>query len=217
MTDKFDFYDVMATLVPGILIVALIGVLFPAMQNRLESGHDGAFAVMALTALSVFAGQLLVAVGSLVEPLLYRTWGGNPSDAALTEGLGNRYLPKTKGAAIRAKLAAECEPDAETVSLFIKAMSLANGAAGSKADRFNGLYAYHRTLLVLAVAALGLVVLSRFDGLAREWSLGGLAAALAFLCGLVSLCWHRARQRAFYFVREVLMTAEQEISKKGIA
>ena len=215
MTDKFDFYDVMATLVPGILIVAFVGVLFPSIKNQLGADHEGAFTVMALTALSIFAGQLLVAVGSLLEPLLFRTWGGRPSDIALIEGLGNRYLPKTKGVAIKAVLAAECEPDAEGVSMFIKAMALASGAGNGKVDRFNGLYAYHRTLLLLGVASFVLVVLSRSVGLAQEWSLCGFIAALVLLCGFVVLFWHRAKQRAFYFVREVLLTAERVVNEKN--
>lgn len=214
MIDKFDFYDVMSALVPGVLVVGLAGTLFPEWRAGLVFESSGAFVVIVLTALAVFVGQLLVAIGSMIEGALFWTWGGKPSNMALEDGLGDRYLPKSKAMRIKEKILVQCESGASPSSLFIKAMSIARGSENNLVERFNAIYAYHRTLVVLVMAAFAMVAFSRIDGLCRGIS------SLRFLVWLVGLglvlviSWFRAKQRAFYFVREVLVTAEREIDKK---
>jgi len=212
--DKLDFYDVMATIVPGVLVVALIGVLFPEFRDYLGQDYNGAFPVMALSALSIFAGQLLVAFGSLLEPLLYWSWGGRPSDLALTTCIPERYLPKSASDRIRGKLAKVCEPDAGPVSLFLKAISLSYSTKNSRTERFNAFYAYHRTLVGFVAIALAMAVTSRCNGLLSSLSGWRFVAVLVILLAVFAVCWFRAHQRAFYFVREVLITAERELDKQ---
>lgn len=216
MMDKFDFYDLMSSLVPGVLLVGLVGALFPSVSGQLVPDSTGTFAVIALTALAVFVGQLLVAVGSILEPLLFMTWGGRPSDLALTEGLGDRYMPVGRGMRIKAKLQVQSEPDASTSSLFLKAMTLARASGGGLSERFNALYAYQRTLIVLVIAAMALLAASRTCGLLRGVSACKFWTAAFMLAFVLVICWYRARQRAYYFVREVLMSAEREIDKQAL-
>lgn len=216
MLDKFDFYDLMSSLVPGVLLIALTGVLFPQIRDRLVPDSDGAFAVIALTALAVFVGQLLVAVGSMVESLLFLTWGGKPSEVALTKGLGDRYMPKSRGQRIRAKLLSLSEPDASNASLFLKAMTMARASGNGLAERFNALYAYQRTLVVLVLAAFALITASRSCGVLSGVSGCKFWLGFCVLTAVLLICWQRAKQRAYYFVREVLMSAEREIDKQAV-
>ncbi len=105
MESKFDYYDVLGNLVPGTLLVCWACVCFPSAAALLaDVPLPDAFQFVALTALAIFTGHMIQAVGSLVEPLLHRTWGGQPSGRALGEGLG-RYLPPEKAALVAARLA----------------------------------------------------------------------------------------------------------------
>ena len=215
MLEKFDFYDLMSSLIPGALIVGLIGVLFPVTCSQLVPDGDTAFSAITLTALIIFVGQLLVAAGSIVEPLLFYTWGGKPSDQALTKGLGDRYMPYHRAQRIKTKLQSMSEHNASSSSLFLKAMTLARNSQNNLAERFNALYAYQRTLVVLILASFVLITVSRFEGILNSVSEGKFWFGVSVLAVILLVCWQRAKQRAYYFVREVLMSAEREMDEQA--
>ena len=67
MAEKLDVYDLLAALVPGTLLVCLVAVMFPVASDCAFSvSLPGAFAVVALTVLSVFTGHMIQAFSSLV-------------------------------------------------------------------------------------------------------------------------------------------------------
>lgn len=209
MADKFEFYDVLGVLVPGVLIVYVFLVCFPGVATLVPPRMSDALNTIAFTAMTIFVGQLVLAVGSLVEGLLYKTWGGRPSERALHSGLGHRYLPAVTAKRIRTKLKQVAGENATDRDLFIYAMGRAEGANSVRVSKFNALFAYHRALLVLCLVAFILVVASSFVGalaILPRWKLVLLAGA-AFIVFI--LVWHRTRQRAYYYVREVLLTAER--------
>ena len=215
MTEKLDYYDLLGTLVPGVLAVSWCAICFPQLAGIVSaSGLNDLFGVIAGLALAVFAGQLVQAVGSIAEPLLYRSWGGRPSDRALQEGLG-RYLPADSSFRIRRKLQARVGPDAGSDSLFLHAMQLTDAANVGRASRFNGLYAYHRSLVVFVVVALCVAVASCGGGLLATWRWWHALGVVLGLLVLLFLAWHRAKQRAFYYAREVLLAAEMVIDERS--
>jgi hypothetical protein len=118
MLDKFEVYDLLGVLVPGVLVVAATPLAFPwvAMHASTVRFPD-AFTVAVLTALAVFAGQLVQSLGSLAEPLLNKTWGGRPSDVALSLGLGSSFFPLDSAMRIRSKLVAGTTPAATDAEL----------------------------------------------------------------------------------------------------
>lgn len=214
MTDKMGFYDLMGMLVPGFLLTILVLVGFPAALTTLTtSGVPDAFLALALTALAVFLGQVVLAIGSIIESVLFWTWGGRPSDRALTVGLG-RYLPKDSAVRIRARLVDAVGPGASDHSLFLFAMQKAGVAKPSRVSVFNGLYAYHRSLLTLVLLALVGLVLSRLWGAVSGWSWREVAVAVVTDLLLAALFWYRTKQRACYYVREVLLTAEHVLADR---
>ena len=216
MVDKFDIYTLLGILVPGILVVSAIPLAQPdAALIFISLRFPEPFAILALTALCVFTGQLIQAIASLVEPLLYWSWGGRPSDRALEVGLGERYLPAETGKRIRAKLAAVVGADASTGSLFIFAMQRAENCGSPRVSSFNALYAYHRVLVVLALGAIILYALSFHRGLGARLTFTQNIACSAILIGLPVLFWYRAKQRSYYWVREVLLCAERELAKSA--
>ncbi len=78
MTNKIDFYDILGFLIPGTLLVCWVPICFPSISSMASAlKFPSAFAVIALTALSVMLGHLMQAVEeSIIEPAIQRTWGG---------------------------------------------------------------------------------------------------------------------------------------------
>jgi hypothetical protein len=217
MNDKFDIYDVLSILIPGVLIICAVPIAFPYAPILLAPHKfPDAFSLIALTAASVFLGHIVQALASLCEPLLNKTWGGRPSEIALERGLGDRYLPADTGARIRAKLAAVVGATASTRSLFLFATQKADGKS-RRVNVFNGLYAYHRVLVVLTSLGLVLYCISFRRGLASRLTWKQNTGCLLLLLLLLALFWYRAKQRGFYYVREVLLSAEQALASAGSA
>lgn len=209
MVNKFDAYDLLGILVPGLLVLGWAPVCFPSVSAGSSwAGFPDAFKVVLLTALAVFVGQLVQAIASLLEPLIYRTWGGRPSDTALSSGLEG-YFPRDTAIRIRTKLSEEVGEVSANNSLFLYAMQMSDGNEIGRSHRFNTLYAYHRALLVLVLICGAALGASMIWGAAASWSVGQRVVTGLGVFALLVLVWHRARQRAFYYVREVLLTAER--------
>jgi hypothetical protein len=222
MGDKLGIYDLLATLVPGALIVCLLAVAAPGLAAHFKSlSLPDVFAVVILTAVAIFAGNVVQAVGSLVDPLLHRTWTGTwgkfPSELALEKGLGDRYLPKEAADRIRGKLAATVKEGTSNRSLFLYAMLQAEGATTQRVSTFNGLFAYHRALLISTFVGLLVAVAGVCGWIAVPWSPGLSWGLLVGAAALLWLFWNRTKQRSFYYVREILLTAERVIDAKPSA
>jgi len=212
MHEKLNIYDITGVLVPGTLVVAAIPLGFPVIIDAVaEPKFPDVFLLIVLTALSIFMGHLIQAFASIIEPFLYKTWGGRPSEKALDHGLGDRYFPASSGARIRAKLADVAEPNASTRSLFLIAMQRAESSDSPRVSTFNALFAYHRALVVMSFFSLVIFVASFHDGVAARLSWKQNTAICVLLIGLLVLFWHRAKQRGVYYVREVLLCAEQNL------
>lgn len=211
MAEKIDAYDLVSTLVLGLLTLCWTAVCFPGLGAIQTVRFPDAFAVLALTGAAVFAGQVVQALGSWIEPALYASWGGRPSDVALDKGLGDRYPPTDLAARLRRRLLRAAADDLQSRSLFLYAM----GRAGNlgRVERFNGLYAYHRGLFVLSIVFLAMFLVSLAAGGAAAWPLRLRWLVGAFGVSLVLLMWSRARQRAFYYVREVLIVADRQLDQ----
>lgn len=209
MTEKLDYYDIIGTVIPGVLLVSWAAICFPGVAEvTLSTGLSSAFGFVAGIAFAVFAGQLVQAIGSLIEPVLYWSWGGRPSERALEEGLG-KYLPEDTGRRIRGKLQAKVENDASAQSLFLYAMQLTDAANIGRATRFNGLYTYHRSQVVLVFVGLVMAATSCAFGRFAFWHWWHTASLILGLLLTLLLAWYRAKQRAMYYVREVLLAVEK--------
>lgn len=214
--DKFKIYELLSWVIPGTLLIWLGAVCFPSLATAGTAvKFPDAFGVVALLALAIFIGNLVQAVASLIEPVLNWTWGGRPSERALQGGLGDRYLPKDAAARIRKKLEEIVGAGASNRALFLYAMQRAESAGSDRISTFNALYAYHRALLVLCVAGLVALIIGIIGGQlpSLPWY-GSVGVAALAACGLV-LVWYRTKQRGFYYVREVLHTAERLLDQGG--
>jgi hypothetical protein len=212
MKDKFEFYDVLGVMIPGSIVLGLVCVTFPeAVKPFSTTAFPDAFTVVCLTAVAVFLGQLIQALASLMEPIVDWTWGGRPWERALEHGLGDRYLPLDSARRIRAKLARVVGEKASPRSLFLYAMQKAETGGNSRVAKFNGLYAYHRGMLTLVVVIIGVLVGAMGWGGIRHLALAPKLELVAAGLILLLIVWFRAKQRGFYYVREVLYTTERLI------
>jgi hypothetical protein len=168
-----------------------------------------------LTAVAAFLGQLVQAISSLLEPVFNWTWGGRPSERALKRGLGTRYFPADTANRIRAKLA-KCVDDAVSDrSLFLYAMQRAETSGNMRVAKFNGLYAYHRAMLALLLISLCVILASMWWGTLKHWFWQDKVGLVAVDLLLLAIFWVRAKQRGFYYVREVLSTTERLLDAGG--
>lgn len=78
--DKLNIYELLSWVIPGVLLTCIIAILFPAIVAPIAAIKlPDAYGVIALMAAAVFVGNLVQAIASLVEPLLYKSWGGRSS------------------------------------------------------------------------------------------------------------------------------------------
>lgn len=216
MIERLNLYDLLSALIPGSLLVCAGAVLFPGLTKPSPGVQmPGEFVVVGLLAASMLAGQLIQALGSTLEPLLFLLFGGQPSDRALSGTLGSRYLPRDASERIAAKLRARIGRDASGRSVFLSAMNIAESSRDSKAALFNAQYGYQRSVVVLLLATVALLGLSRRWGAAAGWGCGHFAVAVALSLGATGLFSWRAWQRGAYYAREVLLAAERELDGRS--
>ena len=79
---------------------------------------------------------------------------------------------------------------------------------------FNALFAYHRALFMLAVIAVAVSVSLVCGYGPGGWSAGLRWGSLVSSVLLLVLLWHRTKQRAYYYVREILHTAERVLDAR---
>ena len=217
MAEKLEFYDILGILVPGVLLIYLFLICFPETGAAVHPKMSDALNAIGFTATAIFVGQIVQAIASLLEGVLYWTWGGRPSERALSSGLGNRYLPEQSAKRIRAKLKKAIGEHCTDRDLFLYAMQRAETAGSQRVTKFNALFAYHRALVVFCFVALAFVLSSAWLGAVAALPAWKAGSAVVAALALLVLVWHRTRQRAFYYVREVLLTAERVIDAPSAA
>lgn len=212
MLEKIDYYDALGVLLPGTLMVAWVPICFPTILLIRVPEYPDLFVGLVLVALAIVVGQLVQAIASMLEPLLWATWGGMHSHRAM-KGQLPRCLPTAEVERIKVRLAAYARGNTSDGALFRCAMQLADGAAVGRVAKFNALYAYHRNLAATGFLCLALFIASAaFHGAAAGLSRGMVIAGTAAAVAVTAILWNRARQRSMYYVTEVLMTAENVLS-----
>ncbi len=215
MTEKIDYYDVLATVIPGVLMLCWVQITFPIAGKAVSNaGLPDAVMLIALISFSFLVGQVILALSSILEPCLFWTWGGRPSDRALEEGLGERYFPESTAKRIRGKLACRVGANDNLRSLFLYALQLAARSGATRMTRFNSLYVFHRVHVIFASLAIIMTVVSKWYGAAAKWPCHQLTFCLTALVVMLVVLWARARQRAYYHVREVLLSAERALDSE---
>jgi hypothetical protein len=211
MTEKFDYFEAIGILIPGVLFVCSLPLLFPGLTSIVEAARlPDAFAVIALTAASAFAGYVLQGLGSLLKGPLRLTYRGLPPHEALESGLDEHFTPEV-ARAIRTTLKAHATANDSNAVLYSYATRLAKSTSSETLRRFHALYVYHRSLVVLILIVGVLFAASFRAGLASRLNLAPALVVSGVLFTLFAVCWHRTRRRSMYHIREVLHCANEKL------
>lgn len=179
-------YDILSNLIPGFLILFALAILIDKSLNELD--------ITASIVLSYIIGYLNNTLSSWIEDLFNWSWGGKPSDQLLE---GKSIWKVTFYQADKAKeyLIKEIQVNSpSTDSLFQIALRYA--ITDERVKEFNSNYALSRNL-ILSFTISSVIV--NFYFWFNTWILAGSAV-------LIFIMWIRAKQRGYYFAREVLNT-----------
>lgn len=188
---SFKYYDILSSLVVGIVaICAIWSLFFPDLEISewviLPAGY-----VM---------GYFLNAVSSFVEPALYKLIFGKPSDRLLTLVPGQKWTGIKKVKFYFAEQAIESlrkdigDDHAPTDKMFSYAMRMVNANNNCRVPDLNGHYALSRVILISVIIAV-VVLEVRCYSVWYTWLISLVALFFA---------WNRYREQGYYYAREVL-------------
>ena len=212
MLDKIDIYDVVTSLLHGTLFLVAGCVLFPQSMKVISPLEmSEVVSSIAFISIAYFTGQVITSVSSLIQPFLFWIWGGMPSNVVFKGKIPNKYIPYDMVELARIALQKTSPMPLSDAAIFSKAMGIARKADGSLSERHNRMYAYNRITFCNLALILGMFALSCFWGECKSFSYKQIAGVTIVFILLLLLHCYRAKQRAFYYVREVLIVAEREL------
>jgi len=196
----FDFYEFTGVLCPGVVVLfsalLIVPEFAPILRDQSVSVGDlGLFVV-----LSYVAGHLVQAFGNLLENVIWRLFGGMPTDWIRTRK--HNLLTDDQTMTLKQRLSNEIsKPLADltsgewyAVTRYVYAM-VANAGRSSRVDTFNGNYGLFRGLAA-AFLFSDMMVLAT---LTFNWT----TAAILLACALLAI----ARMRLFgvHYARELFI------------
>ena len=187
---NFKLYDILSKLITGLLVsFVLIKVYFPSIDFS-KLGE-----VIFITALAYIIGYFIDTFSSWLEPLYYFTWGGKPSDMFVSgKGVWKVNVPSHLNEIknyLRSLVDNKDIPESELFGIALRK---------TKSDRvidFQNMYAFSRSLLTSFIILFLLLIFHFYC----YW----LFYVISIF--LILVLWLRAKQRAYYFVKEVLVSS----------
>lgn len=189
---KLSLYNVLSHLIPGYLIYIVIFYCFEIDAQFLNS--------LSATAVAYLIGYFVNTFGAWIESFLYWTWGGAPS-LQLLEGKSCNRIKFSENNKIRKLLIEKYDVKDNSDVLFKVAMRIS--ADGGRISSMNEQYVFSRSILIS--------VFISFAWLSFEFWQSSLFWTLGLLLILIS--WYRSKERGFYYVKEVLNKALNDLEK----
>ena len=188
---NFKYYDLLSNLTVGMVVFyAIWQFLFPELKMSewvvIPAGY--------------VLGYFLDAFSSFIEPFLYKTICGKPSDILLTPIPGQKWTGIKKVRFYHAEEAVKAlredtkDEEADTGKMFGFAMRMVNSNKDCRVPDFNGHYALSRVILTTVLVAFILVEMKYYNVL-YSWLVSSAVLLLA---------WNRYKERGYYYAREVL-------------
>lgn len=211
MEDKLSYYDIVAHIVPGTLVLGVLALVPEVFGFTVPLPHSSVIILAASIPVTYTIGQVVQALASFMQPLYYRMWGGMPS-AVILEGKSKRLhgarLEKMMSTLSR-YFDTPIGTAGERAALFSFSMALCNRNSLGRVDSFNASYAFHRALLTTGiVTTVMLLVAIALSGLGISSTASAIRPSLIYLAVLAAMLtaveFVRARQRGEYFSVEVL-------------
>ena len=188
---NFKYYDLLSNLIVGVIAVfALWRLCLPHLE----------MSDWLILPMGFVMGYFLDAIASFVEPVLFKTICGKPSDKLLTPVPGKEwtgiskvrfYFPQKAIDALRNDTG---DKNATTDKMFGYAKGMVNANSDSRVPDFRGHYALARVVLTTAFIAAIIVEIKYYN----VWYSWLITIMVLFLS------WNRYRERGYYYAREVL-------------
>ena len=188
---SFKYYDLLSKLIVG--MVVFYAICFSFLPN-LELSE------WVVIPAGYIVGYFLDAFSSFIEPFLYITICGKPSDKLLTPIPGQKWTGIKKVRFFHAEDAIKAlredtkDNDADTRKMFGYAMRMVNANKDCRVPDFNGHYALSRVIYTTVIIAI-VVVEIKYYSVWYSWPIS---------FGALLLAWNRFKERGYYYAREVL-------------
>lgn len=188
---SFKYYDLLSNLTVGIVVFYAIWKFFLP---------DSEISEWVVIPAGYVVGYFVDAISSLIEPLLYKTICGMPSDKLLTPVPGQKWTGIKKvrfyfaNEAVKALREDTMDDEADTRKMFSYAMRMVNSNKDCRVPDFNGHYALSRVVFTTVIIAVVIAEIWYYS-VWYSWPIS-IAALL--------LVWNRFRERGYYYAREVL-------------
>lgn len=185
---KFRLYDTLVHLVPGFVVyLAYLEVTGQGFNKDL---------LVPMTALAFVIGYFVNAIASWFEGIFYWTWGGKPSSRMLDghDVWKVRFYEHRKAKELLQKESSGSSKHND--ALFSIAMRYATPEVNSRVSDFNANYAFSRVILMTILIASVLLIANKPTSL----------QVYALTVPVTIASWLRAKQRGYYYAREVLNT-----------
>ncbi len=194
----FDYYEFAGVLCPGVVVLYSISKIFPMFSPIV---HDQLISVGTLglfVVLSYVAGHLVQALGDLVEPLIWRLFGGIPTDWVRTRR--RSLLTDRQNAAVEESIKIQTgKPLSSTTQNEWRSAvrsiyaAVANSGHAARIDVFNGNYGLFRGLATaFLICSVSVLASPSF-----RWS----ALVLFLACALLAI--YRLRRFGIHYAREL--------------
>lgn len=188
---NFKYYDLLSNLTVGVVVFyAVWQLLFPQLE----------MSEWVVVPAGYIVGYFLNAFSSFIEPFLYKTICGMPSDRLLTPVPGQQWtgIRKVKfyftNEAVNTLRQDIQDENADTRKMFGYAMRAVNANKDNRVPDFNGHYALSRVILTTVIVVLFVIEVRYYD-VWYSWLIS---------LGVLMLAWNRFRECGYYFAREVL-------------
>ena len=188
---NFKYYDLLSNLIVGIVaFYALWHFFFP----------DLAISEWMVLPAGFFVGFFLDALSSLLEPFLFWTIGGKPSNKLLTPKSGRNWTGLKKVRFYFTDKAIEDlkkdigEMGANSEKMFAFAKRQIDTKMDCRVPDFKSHYSLSRVILTTVIIAFIIVGIKYYN----VWYAWVISLAVLFLA------WNRFRERGYYYAREVL-------------
>jgi hypothetical protein len=196
---QINLYDILSKLIPG-------GVLYSTFFyfNYQKDRYEYLTEALALV-LIYFAGYVVDAISSFLErDLLFPSFGGDPAQKML-KGQGFMQIKIARLDQLQAYFAQQL-PSVERTRMFSYMHSLVSKKGYKRLEDFHASYIFSRNILTS-------LLLSGFMYIAYRpsWT------SLFVISTIVFFTWLRAKQRNYYFVKEVINTFIYEKLDSGKA
>ncbi|MEM7572625.1 MAG: hypothetical protein AAF433_06985 [Bacteroidota bacterium] len=184
---KFRAYDLIAQVIPGYVVIAVLDYFFDITFIDIAS--------LSSVVIAYVVGYYLNTLSSWMEGVYFFFWRGVPSTKLLQDqGYWNVRLYES--VAIRESLLDDTGSENPAFQ-FATALDAVSDGSNPRVQEFNESYSFSRGMLTCALV-ISVVVLT------SEMEVNFITVFLLVLLVLISSI--RAKQRAYYYVREVLAT-----------